>query len=313
MSDRTQFVQRRSEALADEKLIIAIATGDRNAMSVLYARHYQRVLHFVSRFCEATDAEDVVSEVFADVWNQAARFEGRSRVSTWIFAIARFKALTLLQRRRETELDDATVRSIEDTANTPEEAILSQERSQQINACIFEMSREHRDVISLFYLREKSIDEVAKITRTPKNTVKTRMYYARKRLVGLLSQYEDFEGHAPAQLKALSYQKTPRRRCPRHAIGLAGLQIDDDALSSRQHGTDLRTGARATGSTPPFENSCVDRSGLRDVIGLACRPRGNHRWARYRTDAARPHRIVTEITLDAVMGADRTVGDRVRT
>jgi len=74
-------------------------------MQVLFARHHVRVYRFVLRLVrEEATAEDLISEVFLDVWRQANRFEGRSAVSTWLLAIARFKALSILRRRPEEEL-----------------------------------------------------------------------------------------------------------------------------------------------------------------------------------------------------------------
>src|ERR1039457_2030072 len=95
------------QTTSDEVLIARIAGGDRLAMQVLFARHQVRVYRFVLRLVrnEAT-AEDLISEVFLDVWRQAGKFEGRSAVSTWLLAITRFKALSALRRRKDVELDD---------------------------------------------------------------------------------------------------------------------------------------------------------------------------------------------------------------
>jgi RNA polymerase sigma-70 factor, ECF subfamily len=70
--------------------------------------------------------------------------------------------------------------------------VLKEDRSAQLRRCRAQMSREHREVIDLVYYREKSIEEVADIIRAPKNTVKTRVFYARKRLAQLLSHHCDF-------------------------------------------------------------------------------------------------------------------------
>jgi len=101
-------------------LIGRIANGDRLAMQVLYARYHVRVFRFVVRLVrdEAT-AEDVISEVFLDVWRQAGRFEGRSTVSTWLLAVARFKAISALRRRRDEELDEEAAAAIEDLSANP--------------------------------------------------------------------------------------------------------------------------------------------------------------------------------------------------
>jgi RNA polymerase sigma-70 factor, ECF subfamily len=82
---------------------------------------------------------------------------------------------------------------IEDTADTPEQSVLNQDCSAQLRSCLAQMSREHREIINLVYYHEKSVEEVAKIIQMPKNTVKTRMFYARKRLAQLLSTLRDFD------------------------------------------------------------------------------------------------------------------------
>src|SRR5262245_59744098 len=108
------------QSTPDEVLIGRIANGDRLATQVLYARYHVRVFRFVVRLVrdEAT-AEDVISEVFLDVWRQARRFEGRSTVSTWLLAVARFKAISALRRRRDEELDEEAAAAIEDLSDNP--------------------------------------------------------------------------------------------------------------------------------------------------------------------------------------------------
>ena len=109
------------QATADEVLIGRIANGDRLAMQVLFARHHVRVYRFVLRLVrDESVAEDLISEVFLDVWRQAGRFEGRSQVSTWLLAIARFKALSALRRRPDEELDEEAAEAIEDPSDDPE-------------------------------------------------------------------------------------------------------------------------------------------------------------------------------------------------
>jgi RNA polymerase sigma-70 factor (ECF subfamily) len=179
---------------ADQTLIEAIAGGSQVAMRALYDRHSTRVYRFILRIVgNATRAEDLLSEVFTDVWNQASRFEGRSEVCTWILSIARFTALSAIRRRDDAALDETTMELLEDSADTPEEAVLKEDRSAQVRYCLAQLSLEHREVIDLVYYHERSIDEVADIIQVPKNTVKTRMFYARKRLAQLLSRHCDFD------------------------------------------------------------------------------------------------------------------------
>jgi RNA polymerase sigma-70 factor, ECF subfamily len=172
---------------SDDVLIGRIATGDRLAMQVLFARHHVRVYRFVLRLVrDESVAEDLISEVFLDVWRQAGRFEGRSQVSTWLLAIARFKALSALRRRPDEELDEETAEAIEDPSDDPEVALDKKDKSAAIRKCLEKLSAEHREIIDLVYYHEKSVEEVAQIVGIPENTVKTRMFYARKRLAELL-------------------------------------------------------------------------------------------------------------------------------
>jgi RNA polymerase sigma-70 factor (ECF subfamily) len=172
---------------SDEALLQRMAAGDRLAMQVLFARHNVRVYRFVSRLVgNAAIAEELTNEVFLDVWRQAGRFEGRSTVSTWMLAIARFKALSTLRRRPDEELAEEAAEAIEDPADDPEVAFEKKNRSALIQKCLTGLSADHRQIIDLVYYHEKSVDEVAAIVGIPANTVKTRMFYARKKLAELL-------------------------------------------------------------------------------------------------------------------------------
>ena len=175
------------QATSDEALIARIASGDRLAMQVLFARHHVRIYRFVLRLVrDQWKAEDLISEVFLDVWRQADRFERRSTVSTWLLAIARFKALSALRRKPEEGLDEDAALEIEDLADNPEVTLEKKDRSAVIRKCLMGLSAEHRQIIDLVYYHEKSVEEVAKIVGIPENTVKTRMFYARKKLAEML-------------------------------------------------------------------------------------------------------------------------------
>jgi RNA polymerase sigma-70 factor (ECF subfamily) len=168
-------------------LTARIASGDRLAMEVLYARHHVRVFRFVLRLVrDEPTAEDITTDVFLDVWRHADRFEGRSAVSTWILGIARFKALSVLRRRPIEPFDDQTAKAIEDAADNPATALEKKDTSAIIRKCLAELPVQHREIIDLAYYHEKSLEEVAEIVGIPKNTVKTRMFRARTRLAGLL-------------------------------------------------------------------------------------------------------------------------------
>ena len=174
-------------AVSDEALIARIASGDRDAMRALYLKHHVRVYRFVMRLVRSqTVAEDVISDVFLDVWRQAGSFEGRSAVSTWLLAIARFKALSVLRRKQDEELNDTGAAAVPDPTDDPEVAIQKKDTGEILRECLNALSREHREVIDLVYYHEKTVEEVAEIVGIPEATVKTRMFYARKKLSRLL-------------------------------------------------------------------------------------------------------------------------------
>jgi RNA polymerase sigma-70 factor (ECF subfamily) len=176
-----------AQAASDEVLIARIASGDRLAMQVFYGRHHVRVYRFALRLVRNEQvAEDLISDVFLDVWRQAGKFEGRSAVSTWLLAITRFKALSGLRKRKDAELDDETAASIEDASDDPEVAMQKKDTGEALRTCLGALSREHREIVDLVYYHEKSVEEVAGIVGIPENTVKTRLFYARKRLAELL-------------------------------------------------------------------------------------------------------------------------------
>lgn len=175
------------QATSDDMLLESIADGNRTAMHMLYCRHNVRVYRFILRIVrDATTAEDLVSQVFLDVWRTAGQFQGRSQVSTWLLSIARFKALTAMRQRRFEDIDQEDVRQIPDDAETPETSLDRNDTSAILRACVQKLSPAHREIINLVYYHEKSVEEVGQIIGIPQSTVKTRMFYARKQLADLL-------------------------------------------------------------------------------------------------------------------------------
>lgn len=177
-----------SHNTSDEALVALIAQRDKRALQTLYSRHHVRVYRFALRFLnDEAAAEDAVSEVFIDVWRQAERFEGRSQVTTWLLAIARNKALSILRRRSAEELDEEVAGFIEDPSDNPEIAMQKTQRASVLQDCLTQLSPAHREIVDLVYYHEKTVEEVAEIIAVPTNTVKTRMFYARKRIGELMA------------------------------------------------------------------------------------------------------------------------------
>jgi len=173
---------------SDEALVARVAHGDRQALQLLFGRHRQRVYRFALRLVgnDAT-AEDIVSEVFLELWRKAASFERRAQLATWLLAITRNKALSALRVRVDQPLDEAMAETMPDSAITAEDSVEASERSAVLRRCLERLSPAHREIIDLVYYHEKSVDEVAAIVGVPAATVKTRMFYARKRLAELVT------------------------------------------------------------------------------------------------------------------------------
>ena len=174
----------------DEALIREIAKGNQAALRTLAARHQTRVYRFALRFVgDASHAEDVVSETFFAVWQQAAAFQNRSTVGTWLLGIARYRALSMRDRLRETAepLDDEIASNMPDPAHGPEAALERGNLDSFVRGCLRALPAEQAMLIDLVYLNEKPLREAARIVGVPLNTVKSRMFLARKKLAQLLS------------------------------------------------------------------------------------------------------------------------------
>jgi|GraSoiStandDraft_8_1057269.scaffolds.fasta_scaffold338675_1 RNA polymerase sigma-70 factor (ECF subfamily) len=171
----------------DDALLTAVAQHDRQALGRLFSRHNVRLYRFALRLtANAHLAEDVVSEVFLEVWRGAARFRATSQVSTWLFAIARHKAISARSRQRDLPMDEHAAAALVDTADDPETAMHHDSRSALLRKCLLQLPPNQREVLDLVYYHGKTVAEVAEIVGIPAGTVKTRMLRARSRMAELL-------------------------------------------------------------------------------------------------------------------------------
>jgi len=171
----------------DASFLLLIAQGDRRAMHMLFARYRARVYRYALRLTkDDAIAQDLVSEVFLAVWRQSARFEGRSKVCTWLLAIAGNMAAAALKRRPLESLDQRLADSVPDLADNPEVVTGKLQEKSILAACVSKLSPPHRQIIDLVYYHSKSVTEVAEIIGIPRSTVKTRMFYARNEIAELL-------------------------------------------------------------------------------------------------------------------------------
>jgi len=167
----------------DRDLLARIAKRDSAALRALYMSHNVRVYRFVLRLAGNENlAEDVVSETFLKVWQKAASYTGQAKVTTWLLTIARNEAISVLRRKKEAPLDAEQAEAQEDESDTQEIATAKKDKGAIMRACIDKLSEAHREVIDLVYYQELAIFEIAEMLDIPENTVKTRMFHARKQL-----------------------------------------------------------------------------------------------------------------------------------
>lgn len=167
-------------------LLAAVAMGHQAAFERLYGLYEKRVYHYVCTLVyDGTVAEEIVGDTMLAVWRGAGTFTGTSRVSTWIFGIARHKALDAIRRtsrhhQREVELDAAA--DMPNSQGGPDEVLFRDQLAALTHRALAVLSREHREILRLVFEEELPYDDIAALLAIPANTVKTRVYYAKQRL-----------------------------------------------------------------------------------------------------------------------------------
>jgi RNA polymerase sigma-70 factor (ECF subfamily) len=165
------------------ELIRAVAARDRAAFEELYQLYYPRLFRFLLRFLRRTDVvEEILNDAMFVVWNKSATFEGRSRVSTWIFGIAYRRALKGIERRVRRPREVSTEEVDLADRGGPDRALEGRVLADLLQEALDRLSAEQRAVVELTYYHGYSYREIAGIVDCPVNTVKTRMFHARRRL-----------------------------------------------------------------------------------------------------------------------------------
>ena len=181
-----------SKASLDEVVLMRrVARGDGAAFEALYGCYYPRLTRFLERVTRQPQlVEEVLNDTMLVVWRKAHTYDLSSKVSTWIFAIAYRKTLKALKRAdRVLEFDPEENAS--PVKSGPEDEFMQQELRAFLSRALTTLSAEHRAVIELTYYQECSYREIAEIMGCPVDTVKTRMFYARRRLKALLADREE--------------------------------------------------------------------------------------------------------------------------
>ena len=172
---------------AQVRLLGRVAAGDLHAFEQVYRSYHPRLTRFLDRMTRRRSlVEEVLNDTMLVVWNRADRFNGTSKVCTWIFAIAYRKALKALQRQDEA-VEDETLDERAATGAGPEQQMQQRETSSGLVRALDALSDDHRMVVELTYFHGMGYREIAEIVDCPVDTVKTRMFHARRRLRALLA------------------------------------------------------------------------------------------------------------------------------
>ena len=164
-------------------LLVRIAGHDSAAMKELYLLYHRRLARFLMRLTTRYDlAEEIINDTFWVVWQHAGDFRGASRVSTWILGIAYRRGLKTLRYAGPAPAD--TEVEAEPAADEPAK---QEELNEWLDVALRRLPLEQRTVIELAYHVGHSCEEIASIMQCPVNTVKTRMFHARRKLKTLLT------------------------------------------------------------------------------------------------------------------------------
>ncbi len=183
------------EAIEGKELALLdrVRRGDRGAFSELYRQYHPRLCGYLRRLLpNPATVEEVLDDVMLVVWKDARKFRGEAAVSSWIFGIAYRKALTAMRTERRYQAP------FDRSADVSAVAAVSSQHDEWIRAAITQLSSDHRQVVELTYFGGFSYREIAEIAACPLNTVKTRMFHARRRLKVLLPV---LEGRAKEQTR----------------------------------------------------------------------------------------------------------------
>lgn len=173
-----------SQSTIDEHALLAgIINGDVGAFEAFYRLYHPRLTRFIERTTRQSDyVDEVIQETLLLVWQQPERYNRTSKISTWVFGIAYHKALKLMSKNSR-RIDDEDVTLLSETLSASQVNQAEQTETQNwIDCAMQQLSAEQRAVIELTFHHGLSYQDIAGILDCPENTVKTRMFHARKKL-----------------------------------------------------------------------------------------------------------------------------------
>ncbi len=172
----------------DQTLIDLVSSGDREAMRQLYERHYGGLFAFLrGRGADTSLANDTAQEAMLQVWRTADKFGGKSSVKTWIYTIGRNKLID--RQRKNTRLSFVdNVPDAADPAPNPEALLIAANEAGRVRACLDKLKPTHRNALRLAFYEDLNYEEISSLEDIPVGTVKTRIFHAKRLLMGCLGR-----------------------------------------------------------------------------------------------------------------------------
>ena len=182
--------KRGAEDAEDLKLLKRVAVKDKVAFENLYLRFYPQLSRYLSRLVRRPEmVEELVNDTLFVVWEKADQFQGRSKVLTWVIGIAYLKGIKALDKLRR--IPDQHADELDDNIEETNDLISKLGLEEWLTSGLDLISADQRSVVELTYFFGYSYQEIAETMGCPVNTVKTRMFHARRRLANLLPQLQE--------------------------------------------------------------------------------------------------------------------------
>ncbi len=180
--------QKAPKKVTDMALIQRVAQGDKTAMRQIYETHAGPLGSFVKNWlADPTHAADLVHETMLEVWRNAARFEGRSSLKSWIFSIARNKSIDSNRRNSRMSYTDEMPEIVDEQIGA-DLLMSAAQNAKALRDAMTELSEAHRRVLHLAFFEDLKYEEIAQIEDCPVGTVKTRVMHAKKKLLHIVKK-----------------------------------------------------------------------------------------------------------------------------
>ncbi len=176
----------------DWTLMRSMADGDVRALNEVYARYGPMLLGFLNaRLPSRQLAEEVLQDVMLAVWDNAKKFEARSKVKTWLLVIARNRAINATRRKKLSLIDISQVFDLKSDDTGPMESVVRHETQDKVRDAIHKLPEGQREVLVLVFYHQLTGPEVAEVLDISEGTVKSRLHRAKENLKGLLAQEDN--------------------------------------------------------------------------------------------------------------------------